>query len=41
MSILSLKYSGWSGDEVQDDIKTTIYLVTYTILVDTTVNPGR
>ena len=38
--MISLQDSGESGDEVQDDIAETIYLVTCTVLVDTTLHTG-
>ena len=40
MHMIILQDSGESGDEVKDDIITTIHLVTCIMLVDTTVNPS-
>ena len=40
MHVISLQDSGESGEKVQDEITTSKYLVTRTMLVDTTVHPG-
>ena len=40
MHILSFQDYGGTGYEVHDAITTTIHLVTYNMVVDTTVHPG-
>ena len=38
LNIISLQYSGESGESVQDEITTTTNIVACNMLVDTTVN---
>ena len=38
--MISFQNYGYSGDKLQDDITTTKHIVTFTMLVDTTLHPG-
>ena len=38
--MISLHYSGESGDELQYDVTTTKHILKCTVIFDTTVHPG-